>query len=78
MAYDDPRTDSLTGTIGKIVDDVRELFREEVALARAEFRQEIGEGLLGRSRGDFEQARGNVVGHTSNDTGPRPFRSRNS
>jgi len=43
MAYDDPRTDSLTGTIGKIVDDVRELFREEVALARAELRQEIGE-----------------------------------
>jgi hypothetical protein len=43
MAYDDPRTDSLTGTIGKIVDDVRELFREEVALARAELRHEIGE-----------------------------------
>ena len=43
MAYDDLRTDSLTGTIGKIVDDVRELFREEVALARAELRQEIGE-----------------------------------
>lgn len=43
MAYDDPRTDSLSGTIGKIVDDVRELFREEVALARAELRQEIGE-----------------------------------
>jgi hypothetical protein len=43
MAYDDSRTDSLTGTIGKIVDDVRELFREEVALARAELRQEIGE-----------------------------------
>ena len=43
MAYDDPRTDSLTGVIGKIVDDVRELFREEVALARAEIHHEIGE-----------------------------------
>jgi hypothetical protein len=43
MAYDDPRTDSLTGVIGKIVDDVRELFREEVALARAEVRQEMSE-----------------------------------
>jgi hypothetical protein len=43
MAYDDPRHDSLAGTFGKIVDDVRELFREEVALARAEIRQEISE-----------------------------------
>jgi uncharacterized membrane protein YqjE len=41
MAYEDPRQESLTGTLGKIVDDVRELFREEVALARAEVRQEI-------------------------------------
>jgi len=41
MAYEDPRHDSLTATVGKIVDDVRELFREEVALARAEVRQEI-------------------------------------
>jgi hypothetical protein len=41
MAYDDPRHDSLTATVGKIVDDVRDLFREEVALARAEVRQEI-------------------------------------
>lgn len=41
MAYDDPRHDTLTATVGKIVDDVRELFREEVALARAEMRQEI-------------------------------------
>ena len=42
MAYDDLRHDySLSATIGKIVDDVRELFREEVALARAEVRQEI-------------------------------------
>jgi uncharacterized membrane protein YqjE len=41
MAYEDPRHESLTATLGKIVDDVRELFREEVALARAEVRQEI-------------------------------------
>jgi len=41
MAYEDPRHESLTATLGKIVDDVRELFREEVALARAEMRQEI-------------------------------------
>jgi cytochrome c biogenesis protein CcdA len=43
MAYDDPRTDSLTGIFGKIIDDVRELFREEVALARAELRQEVSQ-----------------------------------
>jgi hypothetical protein len=41
MAYDDLRHDTLTATVGKIVDDVRELFREEVALARAEIRQEL-------------------------------------
>ena len=41
MAYEDPRNESLTGVIGKIIDDVRELFREEVALARAELRQEL-------------------------------------
>jgi len=41
MAYDDPRHDTITTTVGKIVDDVRDLFREEVALARAEIRQEI-------------------------------------
>ena len=41
MAYEDPRSESLTGIFGKIVDDVRELFREEVALARAEIRQEL-------------------------------------
>jgi uncharacterized membrane protein YqjE len=41
MAYEDPRHESLTATLGKIVDDVRELFREEVALARAELRQEV-------------------------------------
>lgn len=43
MAYDDSRTDSYTGILGKIVDDVRELFREEVALARAELRQEVSQ-----------------------------------
>jgi hypothetical protein len=43
MAYEYPRSDSITGVIGRIVDDVRELFREEVALARAELRQEVGE-----------------------------------
>ncbi|HKB12404.1 MAG TPA: phage holin family protein [Vicinamibacterales bacterium] len=43
MAYDDPRHESLTGTLGKIVDDVRELFREEIALARAELRGEMSD-----------------------------------
>jgi len=41
MAYEDPQGDSITHTIGRLIDDVRELFREEVALARAELRQEI-------------------------------------
>jgi hypothetical protein len=41
MAYEDPHSDSITHTIGRLVDDVRELFREEVALARAELRQEV-------------------------------------
>jgi uncharacterized membrane protein YqjE len=41
MAYQESHTDSLTGILGKIVDDVRELFREEVSLARAEIRQEV-------------------------------------
>ena len=41
MAYEDPRYESVTATLGKIVDDIRELFREEVALARAEVRHEI-------------------------------------
>ncbi len=43
MALEDPRSGSLTDVIKKIVDDVRELFREEVALARAELRQEMNE-----------------------------------
>jgi hypothetical protein len=33
--------DTLTHTVKRVVDDVRELFREEVALARAEIRQEM-------------------------------------
>src|SRR5205814_1630854 len=41
MAYEDPQRDSITHTIGRLIDDVRELFREEVALARAELRQEV-------------------------------------
>jgi hypothetical protein len=41
MAYEDPQGDSITHTIGRLIDDVRELFREEVALARAELRQEV-------------------------------------
>ena len=43
MAHEDPRTDSLTGIVGRVIDDVRELFREEVALARAELRHEVSE-----------------------------------
>jgi len=43
MAHEDPRTDSLTGIAGRVIDDVRELFREEVALARAEIRHEVSE-----------------------------------
>ncbi len=41
MAYDDTRHESLTSVLGRIVDDIRELFREELALARAEIRQEV-------------------------------------
>jgi hypothetical protein len=33
--------ESLSHTVSRVVDDVRELFREEVALARAEIRQEV-------------------------------------
>jgi hypothetical protein len=43
MAYEDPRQETLTGTIGRVIDDVRELFREEVALAKAELRHEASE-----------------------------------
>jgi putative superfamily III holin-X len=41
MAYEDPQGDSITHTIGRLIDDVRDLFREEMALARAELRQEV-------------------------------------
>jgi putative superfamily III holin-X len=41
MAYEDPQSDSIAHTVGRLIDDVRELFREEVALARAELRQEV-------------------------------------
>ncbi len=41
MAYEDPRHDTLTSTLAQIADDIRELFREEVALARAEVREEV-------------------------------------
>jgi Putative Actinobacterial Holin-X, holin superfamily III len=36
------RTESLAGLFRGVIDDTRELFREEVALARAEVREEIG------------------------------------
>jgi uncharacterized membrane protein YqjE len=58
MAHEDPHNESVTGVIGKIVDDVRELFREEVALARAEIRQEIS----GYSVAAMELAAGAVAG----------------
>jgi uncharacterized membrane protein YqjE len=41
MDRDDNRPDSITHTLGRLIDDVRELFREEVALARAELRHEV-------------------------------------
>ena len=41
MAYQDPQGDSIAHTVGRLIDDVRELFREEVALARAELRHEV-------------------------------------
>jgi hypothetical protein len=43
MAYEDPRHETLTQTIGRVIDDVRDLFREEVALAKAELRHEASE-----------------------------------
>jgi len=41
MAYHEPQSDSLIHTVKQVIDDIRELFREEVALARAELRQEM-------------------------------------
>jgi hypothetical protein len=43
MAYEETRHETLTHTIGRVVDDVRELLREEVALAKAELRHEAAE-----------------------------------
>jgi len=43
MGYEDSRNDSITQTLGRLIDDVRELFREEVALAKAELRREASE-----------------------------------
>jgi hypothetical protein len=43
MAYEDTRNETLTQTVGRVIDDVRELFREEVALAKAELRHEASE-----------------------------------
>lgn len=43
MAYQDSRDETLTQTIGRVIDDVRELFREEVALAKAELRHDASE-----------------------------------
>jgi len=39
MAYENQ--ESTTSLIGRVIDDARELFREEVALARAEIRGEV-------------------------------------
>lgn len=44
MAYQEPGSESpstLTSTFKRVVDDVRDLLREEIALARAELRQEV-------------------------------------
>jgi hypothetical protein len=41
MAADDPRREPVTHLIQNVVDDLRDLFREEVALARAEIREEV-------------------------------------
>lgn len=40
MAY--PENDSVSGLVRGTLDDVRELIREELALARVELRQELG------------------------------------
>jgi putative superfamily III holin-X len=43
MAHDDVRNEPVTRTIGRVIDDVRDLFREEIALAKAELRHEATE-----------------------------------
>lgn len=40
MAYEDVRHEPATDLIQRVADDIRDLFREEVALARAEVREE--------------------------------------
>src|SRR3954469_19899464 len=40
MAYEDASNETMTRAIGRVIDDVRDLFREEVALAKAELRHE--------------------------------------
>jgi hypothetical protein len=42
MEYDDARQEPTSHLIHNVIDDVRELFRQEVALARAEVRDELG------------------------------------
>ena len=43
MASEGSWNETLTQTIGRVIDDVRDLFREEVALAKAELRHEASE-----------------------------------
>jgi hypothetical protein len=43
MAYEEMQNETLTQTLGRVIDDVRDLFREEVALAKAELRHEASE-----------------------------------
>ena len=50
MAYEDARNESFTVIVGRIIDDVRELFREEVSLAKAELRHEASEFTSGLAR----------------------------
>jgi hypothetical protein len=41
MAFEYSRAESFTDSLKHVIDDVRELFREEMALARAELRHEM-------------------------------------
>ena len=50
MAHEDTRHETVTHTIGRVIDDVRDLFREEVALAKAELRHEASEFGSGMAR----------------------------
>lgn len=43
MSFDDVRNETVTRTIGRVIDDVRDLFREEIALAKAELRHDASE-----------------------------------